>query len=122
MTTRPMRVPDDQMEDWYVRFKNVAGMLHQRSYGIGCNPKDQAFIRDMLERLAEDEDWRHEEVPILVIHRGIAEGTFMPVENAAATAKIITMRQAVKSRTGLGRFSGVSLPKNGEISRPFRTK
>ncbi len=112
-------MPKPQMEDWYVRFKNAAFALYRRGYGIGCNPKDRAFIHDMLERLGEDEDWNHDDLPILVVHNGIPEGTFQPVENAADTAKVITLREAMKTRRGLGRWAGISLPKHGEISRPF---
>ncbi len=122
MTTGPIKVPDEMMEDWYVRFKNAAMALYQRGYGIGCNPKDRAFIHDMLERLGEDEDWRHDDLPILVAHTGIAEGTFQPVENAAATARVISLREAMKTNRGYGRWKGISLPGNGEISAPFHRK
>lgn len=122
MTTGPMKVPEEMMEDWYQRLVNVAIPLKRRGLGLACHPKDHAFMRDMLERLMEDERWKFDEPMVLVVHSAIQQGTFQPVKDADTTAKILTMTQAMKARRGLGRFTGISLPNNGEISDPFREK
>lgn len=113
------KTPDELMEDWYQRLVNVAIPLKKRGLGLACHPNDYSFMHDMIERLVEDDRWGWEEPMVLVVHKDVTPGTFQPVADADKTARILTLQQAMKSNTGLGRWRGVTLPQSGEITDPF---
>lgn len=106
--TGPVRPTDEQWEKWYHRMKDVMNVIHQRNQGVACNPREEAMMIDMLERLDEDDTWPHDEVPRLVTSIQCKPGEIMAVR--LEDMKVITMRQLLQTNAGFGRFRGLSTP------------
>lgn len=110
--TGPLGIPKEIWEAWYHRMKDMFHTVQQRGLGIAVHPDDAAPIRDMLERLVEDETWPHgTDVPPLIESRLMQRGQVQPCNAQKGT--IMTLREAVQSDTGMGRYSGLLLPRKG---------
>lgn len=117
--TGPVKPTKEQWEKWYHRMKDFINPIHQRGYGIVCNPKDEAMMKDMLERLVDDETWPHDGVPDLVTTKLIPEGQVQPI--SVEDLKVVRMREVVGSNRGFGRFNGLALPSGMEgLVNPWR--
>lgn len=48
----------NQVEDYYMRWREVVLVVSKRGGVLVCNVKHEAFFRDMVERLKEDPWWK----------------------------------------------------------------
>lgn len=116
--TGPTAIPDHIWENWYHRMKNLGSALVRNRHGFVCHPDDQAMMNDFLERLKEDEDWPLPgQYPILVVSETARPGQIQPVN--MDTMKEASIRQAIKSTTGFGRFTGLATPRKNETRLPL---
>lgn len=118
--TGPLRASKEQLETWYHRMKDFMNVLQSRQMGVACHPSREPVIRDMLERLIEDDTWPHDEVPPLVTSITVKPEEIRPVD--LETMKTIHLQQVTNSRRGFGRFGGLLVPKGkGEgLHDPWR--
>jgi hypothetical protein len=107
--TGPIGPTKEQWEKWYHRMKDFMNPLQLRQYGVACHPDDEGMIKDMLERLLEDDTWPHAEVPPLVTSNLVKRGEVKPV--TLDTLKQVHMSQVMSSSKGFGRFGGLVVPK-----------
>jgi hypothetical protein len=107
--TGPLKPSEREMEQWYHRMKDALNPIQLNQFGVACHPDDEPMIRDMLERLIEDDTWPHDEVPPLVTSTLMKRNELRPV--ALETLKQVHMRNVVNARTGFGRFGGLLLPR-----------
>lgn len=120
--TGPVGPTKEAWEKWYQRMANVARMLWhpERRQGFACNAKDEAMMRDMLDRLKDDEDWQWDEVPPLVVSRVVPPGEIRAVD--PNTIEILRFDQVLRSNKGHGRFAGLLTPQRDELHNPWRQK
>lgn len=93
---------------WYETFLDVCKAAKRREMGIAVNPSNEAPIKDMMERVFEDELWTMGDLPPLLVHSDVPPGTYQLVE--PTTLKLISMAAGMGKETGLGRFSRLYTP------------
>jgi hypothetical protein len=111
--TGPVKISKEDFEKWYHRLKNIAHLLHQRGYALGGNPKWGSMLRDMQERMMEDETWPHDDPIRVVISNDIAETDILPVD--PETLKTLTLAQVNNSTAGYGRYKGLLIPQGDTL-------
>lgn len=116
--TGPVGFSKLEWDIWYHRMKDVCHMVYQRRHALICNPADEALMRDMLERLPEDDTWPHDNIPDLYTHATVPKGSVFPFD--PITEAIRTFEQINRSRRGFGRWAGLELPTKDGLTDPFK--
>ena len=93
---------------WYEIFLDQVKAAHRRGYGIATNKAHESAMKDMMERVFEDELYPFDDLPPLVVHRDVPPGEYRMVDKA--TMQVLSMQAAMNSNTGLGRFQKVWTP------------
>lgn len=108
--TGPAKISKEDFEKFYHRLKDVCHLLMQRGFAVGGNPKWKSYLKDMQERMLEDETWPHADAIPVVISKDIAETDIMAVD--PETLKTLTLREVNKSGAGFGRYKGLLIPQD----------
>lgn len=91
-----------QLAAWYENLIMVCNVAKRDGYGIACHPTGKAPIMDFMERVLEDDLYKYDELPPLLVHSQVRPGEFQFVDQL--TMRVISFEAAMQSRTGLGRF------------------
>jgi len=113
----------DQLDQLYDRIKIVAGIAVKRNAIMVINPKQQAFMGDMIERMAEDTEFKlvHGSPPPVMVHEKAQEGEIkFSVPGQEGT--LLSIQQLVNADSGYGRYSSINLPITAEDMRPWGKK
>jgi hypothetical protein len=93
---------------WYENLIMVCNVAKRDGYGIACHPSGKAPIMDFMERVLEDELYKYDELPPLVVHSQVMPGEFQFIDETHM--KVISFQAAMKSNTGIGRFQKMYTP------------
>jgi hypothetical protein len=93
---------------WYETFLDVVKAAKRREMGVAVHPSNQSPIRDMMERVYEDELWNLGDLPPLLVHSDVEPGTYQLVD--VDTLNLISFRAAMGKEKGLGRFTTIYTP------------
>ncbi len=93
---------------WYDNLVIVCNTAKRDGYGIACHPSGKAPIMDYMERVLEDEMFKYDELPPLLVHSDVKPGEFQFVDEV--TMKVISFQAAMQSKTGIGRFGKMYSP------------
>jgi hypothetical protein len=111
--TGPVQVSKEDFEKWYHRLKDICHLLIQRGYAVGANPKWKSMMKDMQDRMLEDETWSHADAIPVVFSKNIAESDIRPVD--PDTLRILTFKQVNNSSGGFGRYKGLLIPQGDKL-------
>ena len=93
---------------WYENLIMVCNVAKRDGYGIACHPSGKAPMMDYMERVLEDELYKHDELPPLVIHWQVHPGEFQFIDEL--NMKLISFQAAMNANTGIGRFTKMYSP------------
>jgi len=93
---------------WYENLVMVCNVAKRDGYGIACHPSGKAPMMDYMERVHEDELYKHDELPPLVVHPSVQPGEFQFIDET--TMKVLSFQAAMQAKTGLGRFQRMYAP------------
>ena len=107
--TGPWKMSEDEITDFYERFKQLILAADTRRYHPVTNPEHAEFFRDLYERLVEDPFW--------IMQRPGPPPPFMFVTTCPrdelvfwrADTGAVTLQEMV-GRTGLGRYTKAAMP------------
>lgn len=112
--TGPIKLSNEDMEKFYHRVKDICNMLVWRGYGLAANPEWKHYLKDVYERMVEDDTWPHKnKVPPLVLSKDVDRLALMAVDTD--TMKTITFEQVNNSRKGFGKFKGLLIPESAKL-------
>lgn len=97
-----------QLAAWYNNLIIICNTAKRDGYGIACHPSGKAAMMDFMERVFEDEMFKHDELPPLLVHSDVRPGEFQFVDEV--TMKVISFQAAMQSNTGIGRFAKMWSP------------
>ena len=90
----------------YEFFRDLCQALKQRNQHFAVHPTDEKEMDEIRDRVKADPLWRFGEPPRILPISGVRKGTVRVVE----ADQILTMSQAFRSSTGLGRFKEIYMP------------
>jgi hypothetical protein len=93
---------------WYENLIMVCNVAKRDGYGIACHPTAKAPMMDYMERVLEDEFFKYNELPPLVVHSQVKQGEYQFIDET--TMKVISFQAAMQARTGLGRYEKMYAP------------
>ena len=93
---------------WYENLLIVLNVAKRDGYGIACHPSAKAPLMDYMERALEDEFYKYDELPPLVVHAQVQPGEFQFIDET--TMKVISFQAAMQAKTGIGRFQKMYSP------------
>ncbi len=97
-----------QLAAWYDNLVIICNIAKRDSYGIACHPSGKAGMMDFMERVLEDEMFKHDDLPPLLVHSDVRPGEFQFVDEV--TMKVMNFQAAMQSNTGIGRFAKMWSP------------
>jgi len=97
-----------QLAAWYENLIMVCNVAKRDGYGIACHPTGRAPMMDFLERVLEDELYKYDDLPPLVVHRDVTPGEFQFIDET--TMKVLSFQAALQSHTGIGRWEKMYAP------------
>lgn len=125
--TGPWGMTDKQMDDFYMRWREV--MLVARRHGAVpvANPVHKPVFEDLLARLAEDPWWvlaapnLNIEPAWMIFNIKCHPNDLLFLVKKKGRKKLVRMAEVVNSKTGFGRFTAIKAPTREGV-RPFATQ
>ncbi len=90
----------------YEFFRDLCQAMKRRNQHFAVHPTDEKEMDEMRDRVHEDPLWTLGQPPRILPISGVERGTVRIVE----ADQIMTMAQAFRSNTGLGRFKKIYMP------------
>lgn len=90
----------------YEFFRDQCEALKRRHQHFAVHPSDEKEMDELRARVKEDPAWSHGEPPVILPIAGVPKGEVRVV----SSEQVLTMRQALNSSRGLGRFSTIYVP------------
>jgi hypothetical protein len=110
----------EQLDQLYDRLVTIASLCVRRSAIMVINPAQQSFMQDMVDRMAEDTEYKLTvgQLPNIMVHDKAQEGE-IKFSVPGNEGKLLTIQQLVNSASGYGRYGKILLPQKGEDMRPW---
>jgi len=104
---------DNQVEDYYHRWREVMLVVAKRGGILVCNKKHEAYFRDACQRLKDDPWWKLQSVGIeatMMAHPDCPEEELLIWTGKGKG--VVRMSTFLKSKKGFGSFERIMAPTN----------